>query len=214
MPPKIHLYMTPGSVALASHITLAESGLPFSTTNLGAQRGFPAKHLPLNPKGRVPILDLDGNRITESPAIITTISLLVPEKKLLGTTVLEQARAHEWMVWLCATLHAQAFGGVFRPSRFVGAEEAVYDVVKAKARETVRECFEYIEGKLEGQTHAVGHVFTAVDVYLLVFYRWGNMLRFGMREHFPNYTRLVEEVVSRDAVKKTLEAEGLTPLND
>lgn len=214
MPPKIHLYLTPGSVALASHITLTLSGLPFTTTNLGAQRGFPPQHLHLNPKGRVPILELDGELITESPAIITTISLLVPEKMLLGSTVLEQARAQEWMVWLCGTLHGQAFGGVFRPARFVGEEESAYEVIKAKGRETAKECFEYIEGKLEGKKYAVGEGFTAVDAYLLVFYRWGNMLKFGMRENFPNYTRLVEGVVEVEGVKRTIEKEGISALNE
>jgi glutathione S-transferase len=214
MSPKLHLYMTPGSVAFASHIALQESGLEFTITDLEAQRGFPPEHLHINPKGRVPILELDGERITETPAILTTISALVPEKKLLGSTVLEQARAHEWMAWLCGTLHGQAFGCVFRPSRFVGAEEGVYDVVKAQGRKTARESYEYIDQKLEGKEHAVGDAFTLVDVYLFVLYRWGNLTKFGMRENYPNYTRLAEGVLKREAVKKTLEVEGLTPLNE
>jgi glutathione S-transferase len=214
MPPILHLYMTPGSVSLASHIALLESSLPFTTTNLGAARGFPTQHLHLNPKGRVPILSLDGELITETPAILTTIAALVPEEELLGTTVLEQARAHEWMAWLCGTLHGQAFGCVFRPSRFVGDETEMYDVVKAGGIECAKECFAYIEGKLEGGTHAVGEGFTLVDVYLFTFYRWGNMLGFGMRGTYPNYARLVDEVVKREAVRKTVEVEGISLLNE
>jgi glutathione S-transferase len=212
MPPTLHLYMTPGSVSLASHIALLESTLPFTTTDLGATHGFPAQHLHLNSKGRVPILSLDGELITETPAILTTIAALVPEKHLLGTSVLEQARAYEWMAWLCGTLHGQAFGCVFRPSRFVGHEEGMYDVVKVNGMECAKECFEFIEGKLEGRTHAVGEGFTLVDVYLFTFYRWGNMLEFGMREKYPNYARLVDEVVKREAVRKTVEVEGISLL--
>jgi glutathione S-transferase len=215
MAPTIHLYMTPGSCSLASHIALHESNIEFTTTDLKATRGFPSEHLHLNPKGRVPILELNGERITETPAILTTISALAPEKHLLGKTILEQARTHEWMAWICGTLHGQAFGCVFRPARFVGEEqEGMFEVVKAQGRTTALECFKYIDEKLEGREYAVGEGFTLADVYLFVIYRWGNVLKYGMREKFPNYTRLVEGVIKREAVKKTLEAEGLSPLNE
>jgi glutathione S-transferase len=209
MAPTLHLYMTPGSVALASHIALHESALPFTTSDLGAQRGFPAAHLDINPKGRVPVLAVDNDLITETPAILTTIAALVPEKNLLGVTLLEQARAHEWMAWLCGTVHGQAFGCLFRPARFVGEE-----VVKARGKECVRECFEFIEGKLEGRKFAVGEAFTVVDAYLFVFFRWGNFLKFSMKESYPNYASVVYEVVKRDAVKKAIEAEGIDALSD
>jgi glutathione S-transferase len=213
MAPKLHLYMTPGSVALASHIALQESGLNFTTTDLQAQRGYKAEHIHLNPKARVPIFEMDGERITETPAILSTISALVPEKQLLGTTILEQARAQEWMAWLCGTLHGQAFGCLFRPNRFTGDERA-YDAVKARGRECVQECFRYIEEKLEGKVHAVGDAFTLVDVYLYVFFRWGNLMKLGMREKYPNYARLVEKVVERESVQKVVEAEGISLLNE
>jgi len=214
MPPALHLYMTPGAVSLASHIALRKTGLEFTTTNLNAAHGYPSEHLHINPKGRVPVLELDGERITKSPAILSTISALVPEKKLLGDTILDQARAQEWMAWLCGTVHGQAFGCNFRPARFVGEEEGMYETVREEGRKCAKECFGYIEEKLEGRMHAVGDAFTLVDAYMYTFYRWGDMLKMRMRHNFPNYTRLVEEVVKRDAVKKTVELEGLSLLRE
>ncbi|KAF2029126.1 glutathione S-transferase [Setomelanomma holmii] len=205
--------MTPGSVALASHIALQESGLDFSIEDLKAQRGFRDEHLHLNPKARVPILELDNERITETPAILTTISALAPQKNLLGKTITEQARAQEWMAWLCGTVHGQAFGCLFRSNRFVG-DESVYDAIKARGRGWVKECFDYVEGKLEGRTHAIGDAFTVVDAYLYVFYRWGNLMKLGMRFNFPNYTRVVQNVVERNLVKKTIEAESIRVMNE
>jgi glutathione S-transferase len=209
MSPKLHLYMTPGSCSLASHIALTETSLPFSITNLGATRGkpFPKEFLHINPKGRVPILDVDGDFITETPAILTAISNLAPEKKMLGGTEMEQARALEWMVWLCQTVHGHAFACIFQPRRFVGedAAEEVYEIVRAQGRKVLEENFAFIEGGLEGLIHAVGHGFTLVDAYLFVFYRWGNVMGLGMREKYPNYARLVDEVVKRESVRKTVE---------
>lgn len=212
MAPKLHLYLSSGACSLAPHIALNEAGFEFTTTDLNAQRGFPSEHLNLNPKGRVPILDFDGELITETPAILSLISDLAPEKKLLGTTVLEQARAREWLAYLSGTVHGQAFGCLFRPKRFVGDEESMYDQVKATGRQYALDCFAYIEEKLQGRTHAVGDAFTLVDANLLVFYRWGNFLKMGMREKYPTYTRLMERVVEREAVRKTVEAEGISAL--
>ncbi|KAH3919596.1 hypothetical protein HBH56_016390 [Parastagonospora nodorum] len=214
MPPTLHLYMTPGAVSLASHIALRETGLEFTTTDLEAIRGYPSEHLHINPKGRVPVLELDGERITESPAILSVISALAPEKKLLGATILEQARAQEWMAWLCGTVHGQAFGCIFRPMRFVGGEEGMYEIVRAEGRKCAKECFDFIEGRLKGRMYAVGDAFTLVDAYMYTFYRWGNILKMGMRDNYPNYTRLVEEVVKREAVKRTVEVEGLSLFNE
>jgi glutathione S-transferase len=213
MSPTLHLYHTPGSCSLAAHIALQASGLSFSTTNLNATRGFPASHLHLNPKGRVPILEVDGELITETPAILSVITALAPEKELLSKGLIAQAREQEWIAWLCGTLHGQAFGCVFRPGRFVG-DEGMHDAVRAKGRNDVKDCFESIEKKLEGKKWAVGDAFTLVDAYLLVFYRWGNLLKMNMRENYPNYTRIVDETVARADVKRAIEDEGISVLNE
>lgn len=213
MASKLHLYHTPGSCSLATHIALNAASLNFEATNLNAARGFPESQLHLNPKGRVPILEVDGELITETPAILTTISALCPEKNLLGKGVIEQARAQEWMVWLCGTLHGQAFGCVFRPARFV-KDETMYDGVRSKGRDHVKECFEYIEKRLEGRNWAVGNDFTAVDAYLLVFYLWGNLLKMEMRHNYPSYADLMDNFIKQEDVKKTIGIECISPLNE
>ncbi|USP75006.1 Glutathione S-transferase GST-4.5 [Curvularia clavata] len=213
MSPKLHLYHTPGSCSLATHIALNSASLEFDATNISAARGFPASHLHLNPKGRVPILEIDGELITETPALLATISALAPEKHLLGEGVMNQARAYEWMTWLSGTMHGQAFGCVFRPARFI-KDETMYDVLRESGRNQAKECFEYVEKKLEGRNWAVGDTFTLVDAYLLVFYRWGNMLKMEMRDNYPNYARLVDAVTKREDVQKTIASEGISTLNE
>ncbi|KAF2645872.1 glutathione S-transferase [Massarina eburnea CBS 473.64] len=208
MTPKLHLYISPGSCALAPHIILHESSLPFNTTSIATRTGFPTDHLHINPKGQVPVLLIDDETVTENLAILTAIAQLVPEKNLLGTTNLETVRVYEWMSWLSGKLHGQAFGSFFRPGRFVTAEDA-YDDVKTKAVETIGECFRYIEKMLEGRIWAVGNAFTVVDAYLFVFYRWGAGAGFVMGDLFPNYTRLVHVLAKKDSVVKAVKAEGI-----
>ncbi|KAF2682162.1 glutathione S-transferase [Lentithecium fluviatile CBS 122367] len=213
MSPKIHLFLAPGACSLAPHILLQEIGIPFKTTTLRVEKRFPEEYLQLNPKGQVPFLHLDSETITENPAILTAIAQIDPSKHLLGKTDIEKVRCYEWMNWISGKLHGQAFGSLFRPQRYV-KDEALYDAVRERSKETIAECYQYIEEKLGERKWAVGDDFTAADAYLFVFYRWGGPTGFSMKERFPNYTRLAEQVVKRGAVSKAAEEEGITLLGN
>lgn len=161
----------------------------------------------INPKMKVPVISLGQDTITEVPAVATAIASLAPDLGLLGRTPLDTARVYEWMNWCSGTLHGMGFSHYFRPGRW-SVDPAATDGIKAKAMEWIKDCFDYIEGRLEG-VHAVGGAFTAVDPYLFVFYRWGNIYITDMKETYPKYTALVSNLVQRPAVKATLEAENI-----
>jgi glutathione S-transferase len=211
--PETKFYYAPGSCSLCPHILLREAGLEFQGIPMRVTEKravFPDSFRLINPKMRVPVLSLDSQIITEVPAICTAISSLVPSMHLMGSTALETARVYEWMSWLSGTLHGIGFGRLFRPGRWtLDVDEGVLEGIKGSGREVVGECFDQIEGKLKGGEWAVGGEFTAVDAYLLVFFRWGNQAGFEMRRRYPKYTKLVEKLVERDAVKKTLEFEKI-----
>ncbi|KAJ5770678.1 glutathione S-transferase GST-6.0 [Penicillium nucicola] len=203
----IKLFYHPGACSLAPHILLQESGVQFHTQKETIGQ-FSPELLALNPKARVPVLKIDNATITENLAIMTAISNLVPEKQFLGAPdTLETVRVAEWIAWLSGTLHGNAFGLLFRPARFTD-DESCFDSLKQKGRELVRECFESIEKKLVG-VHAVGERFTAVDAYLLVFYRWGGEVGFDMKMLYPKYAALATEVLARPSAVSALAAEGL-----
>jgi len=208
MAPKLHFFFSPGSCALGPHILLHEANLAFAFTKIDVIAGFPDEYRHLNPKGRVPILHLDDETVTEVPAITTVIAQLSPSNKLLGSTPFETVRCYEWMNWMSSSLHGVAYGGVFRPHWFVDGEE-LYGMVQKKSLKRVEESYEYIEEKLEGRKWAVGEDFTAVDANLFVFYRWGTANGFKMEEKFPNYARIAKEVATRPSVIKAAEEEGI-----
>ena len=63
------LYYSPGSCALASHITLEEAGAAYTTERIdfkSNQQNSP-EYLAINPKGRVPSLVTDFRNIDERP---------------------------------------------------------------------------------------------------------------------------------------------------
>lgn len=212
----VHLYYAQGACSLAPHILLHETSLPFTVTALSVKSGFPSEFEHINPKKRVPVLVINGQTITENPAVMLVISQLVPEKSLMGRTDVDQVRVLEWMNWVSGTLHGQAFAMVLRPARF-SDDETLYPAIKEKGLKTVKDCFEQIEawlGKIGNESGGVftlgnGESFTAVDGYLYVFYRWGMGMKMGMQGLYPCYTRLARALEGRESVRKALAAEGL-----
>jgi glutathione S-transferase len=207
---EVRLFHSPGSCSTAAHILLKESGLPFSTEVINVMQGFPAEFLNLNPKGRIPFLHMDGETITEMPAIMTAIAQLVPDKKFLGSTNLDIVRSYEWFNFLAGDLHAQGYFTFFRPHYFID-DETAYGEIRKKGRGKIERCYTIIEEKLKG-VHAVGNAFSAVDAYLLPFYRWGTANGFAMREKYTKYTALVVNLAAMESVKAVCEAEGIDPM--
>lgn len=211
MMPDITFYYAPGACSLAPHILLQESNLPFtgvSNTINAKESTFVSGFATLNPKMRVPVLILDGEVITEVPAIMTAIAGLRPEMHLLGRTEMESIRVYEWMAYLSSALHAHGFGALFRPQRFSDDPSAV-NGIRSKARGWIETCFDIIENKLDGGPFAVGNALTSVDPYLFVFWRWGVDIGFEMEARWPKYTNVVKNLVGLEAVQKTLELEKI-----
>lgn len=115
------------------------------------------------------------------------------------------------MNWLSGTLHAQGWGFFLRPQRFLENESlgAAREALKGKGRDIIKDCYATIESRLEdGQAHAVGTAFTAVDAYLFVFFQWGSRAQMDMETLYPRYAALVGTMREREAVKEVLAAEG------
>ncbi|HWK66777.1 MAG TPA: hypothetical protein VNS34_17770 [Rhizobiaceae bacterium] len=110
---EIKLWFSPGACSLAPHILLREIEAPFEAVKTSIPDGahLTEEFTQLNPKNRVPVLLLDGEVITELPAIATAISNLAPKRSLMGRTDLDMVRVYEWMNWLSGTVHGQGFGG-------------------------------------------------------------------------------------------------------
>ena len=205
----ITLWYSPGACSLAPHILLHESGLPFEAIEKSIATGelMRPEFERINPKKRVPALAVDGVFVTEVPAISATISHPAPSLHLMGKTPMEQVRVMEWMGWLSYELHGQGFGGIFRPRRFTNDPD-MFDSVQQRCMQRVGECFDAIDARLPGP-FAVGDGLTAVDPYLLVFYRWGNDIAFDMRTRYKTHTAHIEHLAKRSSVARTLAAEGL-----
>ena len=200
------LYYSPGVCSMASHIGLEESGVPYEKrpTLLPKGEHKSEAYLKVNPRGKVPSLDVDGKVITENTAILTYIGRRYPEKNLLPKDPIEEARCISTMAWFSNSVHPP-YTHYVRPERFA-EEESAQATVKETGKKTFwTQCTE-IDSLLQGKEWIMGSQFTVADGYALVFYGWG--LRAGLpMQDLKAYTAWKDRMVKRPAVRKVLESE-------
>src|SRR3546814_7779080 len=102
---KLDFYFSPGACSLATHICLDEAGATFTPKPTYTRKGQTRtpEYLALNPKGKVPMLEIDGKELTENTAIITYLNRSFPNAKLLPAgDALAEAEALAFIAW-CAS---------------------------------------------------------------------------------------------------------------
>jgi glutathione S-transferase len=181
------LYFAPGSSSMAAHIALHEVGEPFESRPLSfhrKQNRDPA-YLAINPEGKVPMLLIDGRRLTEVAGILFYLARQFPAAGLLPTDDIE-AEAHvvSWMSFIAATVH---------PARRQGLEHG-------------RSVYTIAEQRLGEREWAVGR-YSIADIHLFrLFWRFRGSLN-PKADEFPNLSAHYERMMARPAVRRTIEIE-------
>lgn len=208
MSPTLKLYYFPMACSVAPHLLLEDSGLPYESVkqNIRDPSTREAYVKNVNPKGQVPALSIDGQVITEMPAIMTAIAQLVPSKNYTGSTPQETIRFYEWIGYLSSAVHAKVFGSIFAPQKQT-TEEAAQESVKAKAKENAKTALAFIEEKLAARTtkFAFGETLSGVDAYLAVFVGWSKLFGLWDEKAYPSYAALFARIAELEAWKKVME---------
>ncbi len=198
------LYFGPGTCALSPHIALHEAGLPFEAVQVNVRThklADGADFYAVNPKGSVPVLELDnGERLTEGPAIVQYIADLAPASQLAPANgTWPRYRLQEWLNFITSELH-KGFSPLFNPAT---PEEA-----KAQGRERLKGRFQWVDAQLEGKQYLMGDTFTVADAYLYTVTRWAGAtgVEVSGLAHLQAFMARVE---ARPAVQAALKAQGL-----
>jgi glutathione S-transferase len=204
------LWCIPGAASLAVHIVLEETGEPYELHYLdiaGPDAPRPADLLALNPEGRVPVLELRGQVLTESAAICLHVSDLHPEVGLappVGTP--QRAELLRRLVFLTNTVQETTLR-FFYPHRYVD-DPAAADAVARRAEARLHELVGRLDGDVAGGFVCGGEGPSVADVYLFMLVRWCRRLTppAWQRQHLrAHWLRMLE----RPAVRRVLEDEGL-----
>ena len=163
----------------------------------------------INPKGRVPVLDESGSILTETPAILLHLATTCPQAGLMPASSTALIRSIEWFNWLSGSVHAVAVRMIWRPYDFTTNHSDTEPVV-AKGKETLSSAFELIEEKLGSAEWAIDGMYSVVDMFLLVIYRWGNRMKIDMPAKYPAWTKHTRRILERPAVVRALTQEGIS----
>jgi glutathione S-transferase len=199
------LYYSPAACSLAPHIILRETGAEFTlektdTKTKTTARG--ANFLEVNPKGYVPVLELDdGYRLTEGVVIQQYLADRAPESNLAparGTR--ERLQLEELLGFMTTEIH-KYFSPLFAPT--------TPEDYKPLARDQIGRRFDLIEQRLsDGRDYLMGDGFTIADAYFFTLSNWAQYVGVDLAR-WPNIAAHSARVAARPAVRDALAAEGL-----
>ena len=198
------LYYTPGACSLSPHIVLREAGLAFEPVLENAkthQLADGTDYYTINPKGYVPLLELDnGERLTEGPAIVQYVADLVPGKNLAPANgTMARYRVQEWLNFISSEVH-KGFGAMFNP--------AMPEDGKAVMRTRVTQRLKWVDEQLEGKQYLMGDAFSVADPYLFTVANWAQHTGVDI-SGMKNLNAFQARMAARPAVQAAMKAEGL-----
>jgi glutathione S-transferase len=209
------LFYAPGACSLSPHIVLREAKLRFDLERVDLKThrtASGADFLAINPKGYVPVLQLDGGSgpsLTEVPAILQYIGDLAPEAHLVPPNgALARYHLQEWLNFIATEIHKQ-FEPVYDPGDPRAARDARTLVSIAEyQRGKISRRFLYLQDVLDDRAFLMGETFTVADAYLFVMLQWCTPLGIDLAL-FPNLAEYDQRIMQRPAVQAALSAEGL-----
>ena len=198
------LYYAPAACSLAPHIVLRETGLPFTLEKVDTATHLTpagADYYTLNPKGQVPLLQLDdGSLLSEGPILAQYIADRAGHTTLMPAAgSLARYRVMEWQNYITSELH-KTYTPLFSPDFDAAA--------KATLRALLLKKYDWVNSQLEGREHLTGADFTAADAYLFVVTGWAKFVDLDL-SHLPHLQAFVRRVAARPAVREAMKAEGL-----
>jgi glutathione S-transferase len=203
------LYYFPGNASLMPHMLLRELNAPFALRKVdrGSNEQKSPEYLKLNPSGHIPVLVHDGRAIFETAAISLYLADRHIDKGLAPTfDAPERGDYYKWMVLLSNALQTQ-YRAWFYAHEFVD-DPAHVDSVKAATAARIGATFAQISAHLAANAWLLGERFSAPDLYLFMFIRWGRALPQPPRLD-PALASFAERVANRPAVRAALDAEGI-----
>ncbi len=190
--------MSPNSKRV--QVAAVELGVDFDMTNidLGSGENQAPEFLAKNPNGKVPTVEVDGDFIWESPAILFRLAADFTEVcRLIPSSSAETAEMLKWMFWhashLEPAINAIAFERLYRPM-LTGAppiEQKIMEQLPVFDRFS-----EVLDRHFSEKKWIMGEAFTIADIAL------GTTIEMGRRaeisfEQRPNIGRWLDALVAR-----------------
>ena len=158
-------------------------------------------YLQVNPKGQVPVLQLDsGEILTEGPAIVQYVADQKPASGLAPANgTMARYHVQEWLNFVTSDT-AQGVRAA------ISAEHA--GGVRQDHKETLANKFAYLDKHLADHQYLMGDKFTVPDAYCFVITGWTKYKDIDLGR-WPHLKAYMDRVGARPKVQEAMKAEGL-----
>ena len=200
----LKLYTGLGTIGLACEIALEEAGATYDVQRLkfaeDEQRKAP--YLAINPKSRVPSLEIDQGVITETPAILDYVARTFPHASLAPLEdPFQMARLLAFTSYLAGWVHPAAAHRV-RGNRWADDPDAIAEL-RRKAPLVFADAMALIEIEYLQTPWIMGPAYSVADPYFYVVTTW--LARDGIDiAQFPKIEAHFARMGERPAVQRVL----------
>jgi glutathione S-transferase len=202
------LFYSPGACSLAPHNVAREASVAIDLVRVDlanqtteTQEDFKK----INPRGYVPVLEIDGELHTEVVALVQHLAEQSPRSTLLpaaGTAA--RFRVNQWLGFVASELHKTLSPWLFRED----AAESTRQAVRAKLAKRLAG----LDAQLKDQAYLTGEHFTVADAYAYTVLSWSKFAKIDL-DPYPNVRQFMARVAARPRVREALQAEGLLSTN-
>lgn len=200
----MRLYYAPKTISVAVALALYEAEIPFEMCPVNFRDAEQTKpeYLAINPKGRVPTLEIDGERLSETGALLEYVAALKPEANLTPSDPVDAAHMRSVMFYLASTMHVN-HAHKMRGSRWADQADSHADM-KAKVPETMTQSARYIQEHCLRGDHVLGAQLSIADLYLFVICTWLEGDGVDLSE-LPAIAGFIDRMYNRPSVQKAIE---------
>ena len=199
---EIVLYYAPDACSLVPYVTLTEANANFEVRNLNLRKDDQKsdEYLRINPKHKVPLLVVDGRRLSENVAIQIWIARQFPQAKLLPADPWQELNAVSLLAWCASGMHPylSRINSTSRVCDLPGAEGSVRRLAKGLLFEN----YKIADEMLAGREYFFDH-FTAADAHFFWCFRRGSQFDLDL-SIFPNCSAHFERIQRRPSVQSLL----------
>ena len=204
------LYGSPSTASLVVHWLLIELEIEHELRMLDFDKHEQKspEYLKVNPAGVVPALVMDGEVITEAPAIVMHLADRHPQAELAPAVGSPgRAQYYRWMLFMANTLQP-AYRAWFYAPEIAGAGNV--EAVREHARLKLEAAWQRVSDQIEsGGPWLLGDKICAGDFLLTMLMRWSrNMPR--PSDSWPALKAHADRMKARPAFKEVYAREGLS----
>jgi glutathione S-transferase len=204
--PGMKLYYSRGACSLVPHIIIQELNIPceFIAVDLPSHtlKSDGTDFYKVNPKGAVPVLQLDNGEILTENAVIQQYLADTYKATQLLPALGNMKRYHvlEWLNYISTDLH-KGFSPLFNREVPQELKDKIFLPLIFKR-------FDFINKHLANQAYLTGNDFALPDAYAFVVINWTKNFDVDLNK-WPNIAHFQAEMRKRPSVEKALAEEGL-----